>query len=638
MSGRSLLRLRGVSRVYNEGAPNAVTALRSIDLDVDAGEFVAIVGPSGGGKSTLLATLGLLDTPTAGTYEIDNIQSTSLSERRRTRLRAKTLGFVFQAFHLLDRRPLIHSVEMGLLYRGLPRATRRERALEALDRVGLRDRAEAIAGELSGGQRQRAAIARAFAGDCAILLADEPTGNLDSGNGEIVLQEIRRLHESGTTVIVATHSEEIARAAQRRIRIVDGQITEDSGRMSGAASASSEGEWSADHTATTTVLPRVGRWGNACRDAIASLASRPRQAAALTLAVALAVGLIVVSLGLGETARAQVADTFDRHANREVSAHVVTTPDQRLDADAAVRRIASLAGVESAAAMVARGPISLSSLGGTATVTAQLVNGDFVASTGSEVSWAGGQERDLGGDSIVIGRTLAERIGLGPLDATPTIDVGGRRLVVVGVLESSQRYPDLAGQIVASITTPLGLTQWEDDVTLAVRVRTGAARQVGQQLAVAIDPYAPEQVVVNVPIDVSTIRQSIEGGVQIALAAFAALSALIAVATLANAIGLSVQSRRGEFGLRRALGSQAGQLAGLVTLESAVIGLVGGALGLVAGLTAILGFTISQRWMPIFDLRIAPVAVGAGVLLAVLSSLVGAVRAARIEPATALRQ
>jgi macrolide transport system ATP-binding/permease protein len=607
-----------------------VEALRSVDLDIYAGEFVAIVGPSGGGKSTLLAVLGLLDVPTEGTYQLDGVQTTTLNERQRTRLRARDLGFVFQAFHLLDRRPLVDSVEMGLLYRGVARGERRARAEMALNRRGLADRGGALARDLSGGQRQRVAIARAMAGETKILLADEPTGNLDSHSGEAVLDELRGLHADGATVVVVTHSEEVARAAQRRIQISDGRIVGDTGS---AQADTQQPEVMIDDTGRRDAV----RWWDLWRDAVTSVLSRGAQTVALALAVALAVGLIVVSLGLGETARAQVSDTFDSHANRQVAAQVVTSPGDDLNATTVVERVRTVAGVDAVAALITRAPLHVAGLGGTATITARLAEGDFAKATESHITWASAHSRPLDERTILIGRTLAEQLGLGPLDATPTITVDGTHFAVVGIVESSRRFPDLAGQIIADITAPLSNDQWEQNVTLAVHVATGAAQQVGKQLAVAVDPYAPDRVSVEVPIDASTVRQSIEAGVQVALAAFTALAVLVAIATLANAIGMSVMARRGEFGLRRAVGAQARQVAALVACESAVIGLVGGIIGLVVGIAAILGFTITQHWMPIFDLRLAPAAVGIGVVLAMASSIIGATRAARIRPAIALR-
>ncbi|QAY60183.1 macrolide ABC transporter ATP-binding protein/permease [Microbacterium protaetiae] len=627
-----LIRLRGVGRSYGTGTANEVEALRGVDLDIHTGEFVAIVGPSGGGKSTLLAVLGLLDRPTTGSYELTGVETTTLDERQRTRLRARRLGFVFQAFHLLDRRPLADSVEMGLLYRGVARPERRARADAALQRLGIAHRSGALARDLSGGQRQRVAIARALANDTTILLADEPTGNLDSHSGEAVLDELRALHSDGATVIVVTHSEHVAAAADRVIQLADGAIVGDTGSRSTGSPAVPGG--AADEP---VVRDRV-RWRDLWRDAVASVLSRRAQTAALALAVALAVGLIVVSLGLGQTARAQVADTFDSHANREVTAQIVASPDEQLDVAASVRRVDAVAGVDAVSALLTRAPIHVAALGETATVTARLVAGDFAKATESRITWAGSQSRDLTSHTVLLGRTLANNLGIGPLDAVPTIRIDGARFGVVGIVESSDRYPDLAGQVVGSLDAPLAADQWEENITIALRVATGAAQQVGGQLPVAVDPFDPDRVAVEVPVDASTVRAGVESGVQIALAAFAALAVLIAVATLANAIGMSVVARRGEFGLRRAVGAQSGQVAALVASESAVIGFVGGVLGLVLGIAAILGFTMTQRWMPVFDLRLAPLAVAAGVVLAALSSVIGAVRAARVHPAIALRE
>jgi putative ABC transport system ATP-binding protein len=218
-----LLKLAGVWKTYDAGDV-AVHALRGIDLEVGRGEYVAVMGPSGSGKSTLMHILGCLDTPTKGSYRLAGEEVAELSRGRLAELRNQFIGFVFQAFNLLPRASLQRNVELPLLYGGVGGDERRAKAREILNRVGLGDRGRSLPSQLSGGQRQRAAVARALVTGPALLLADEPTGNLDQGTGGEVMELFDELNRAGQTVILVTHDPMVARHAKRIVRIVDGLV------------------------------------------------------------------------------------------------------------------------------------------------------------------------------------------------------------------------------------------------------------------------------------------------------------------------------------------------------------------------------------------------------------------------------
>ncbi len=222
-----LIRLRGISRVYGAGEAE-VRALDGVDIDIEDGEFVAIMGPSGSGKSTAMNVIGCLDAPTAGKYLFNGVEVADLSRDQRALLRRHYLGFVFQGYNLLPRTTALQNVELPLIYKGMGRAERHAAATEALDKVGLASRAHHDPSELSGGQQQRVAIARALAGNPQVILADEPTGNLDTKLSREIMDVLKDLNEvDGLTIIMVTHEADMAQYAKRLIWMVDGRVERD---------------------------------------------------------------------------------------------------------------------------------------------------------------------------------------------------------------------------------------------------------------------------------------------------------------------------------------------------------------------------------------------------------------------------
>jgi putative ABC transport system ATP-binding protein len=222
----SLIRLTDVRKIYltDEVETHAVSG---VHLDIHEGEYISIAGPSGCGKTTLLSILGLLDTPSAGSYALKGREVANLSFADRARIRNREIGFIFQSFNLIGDLTVYENVELPLTYRGLSAIQRKTAAIDALERVGMAHRAKHVPGQLSGGQQQRVAVARALAGKPAILLADEPTGNLDSRNGEAVMELLKELHVSGATICMVTHDERFAGHAERAVHLLDGQVVED---------------------------------------------------------------------------------------------------------------------------------------------------------------------------------------------------------------------------------------------------------------------------------------------------------------------------------------------------------------------------------------------------------------------------
>jgi len=223
---RAILSLRDVVKSYVMGA-EAVHALSGVSIDIEKNEYVAIMGPSGSGKSTLMNIIGCLDVPTSGSYSLDGEMVATKSEGELAEIRNRLIGFVFQTFNLIPRSDIFHNVELPLIYGGMPKAERRERTEQAIEQVGLADRMKHKPNELSGGQRQRVAIARALVFNPSIILADEPTGNLDSKTGDEIMEMFDNLHNAGQTIILVTHEDHIAAHSHRIIRLRDGKIETD---------------------------------------------------------------------------------------------------------------------------------------------------------------------------------------------------------------------------------------------------------------------------------------------------------------------------------------------------------------------------------------------------------------------------
>ena len=222
-----LIELRNVYKIYSEGLESEVRALDGVSLDIEKGEFVAVVGQSGSGKSTMMNVLGCLDIPTRGTYHLDGVDVLELSDKQLSRIRNKQIGFIFQQYTLIQNLTVLENVELPLIYQGIDPIDRRELAMQALARVGLADRAQHKPTQMSGGQQQRVAIARAISTRPPIIMADEPTGALDSRTGHEVLGFLQQLNKEGSTVILITHDNGIAATARRIVRIADGKIIED---------------------------------------------------------------------------------------------------------------------------------------------------------------------------------------------------------------------------------------------------------------------------------------------------------------------------------------------------------------------------------------------------------------------------
>ncbi|MEV7611177.1 ATP-binding cassette domain-containing protein [Microbacterium sp. NPDC089320] len=494
------LTLRDITKRYGTRL-SSVDALRGVDLDVPQGSYIAIQGESGSGKSTLLNVLGLLDAPSTGTYLIDRQDVAALKEGAACAHRSETFAFVFQAFHLLDRRSVVENVELSMHYRGVDPRRMRTRALAALADVGIADLADAKPRQLSGGQRQRVAIARALASGAPIVVADEPTGNLDSSTTEAVMTSFENLRQHGATLILVTHSEQVAQHADRQIHVVDGEVQErtEEGCTENPPPIKHHEEPKTPGKAST-VRPTA-----AVRDAAANLLSRPGRAAGLIAAIAVAATLFVATLGLSATAQQQVSESFDAVKSRDVTA-TVSGDGVSATVETGLPDVAeSLADLNGSAAVAILEDLGTASVRvgapREATDTSTYASyGDIRTALRLDIDWTDAPMASLASNQVLVGAYLAEGIGMAPVDLAPTIEIAGRTLVVVGVITDSPRAPDLLGKAVTGgDENPETANPPTSTVTAYVVTEMGAAASIAEEAPLVLDPVQPERVDVASP-------------------------------------------------------------------------------------------------------------------------------------------
>ena len=628
--------LDDVSKIYPVQPP--VHALRNANLVIEPGDFVAIEGPSGSGKSTLLNVIATLDSPTSGLLYINDVDVALLSEADRSRLRSSTFGFVFQAFHLMRHRTACENVELGLVYRGLQGQVRRAKALEALAQVGLAHRAHTVARKLSGGESQRVAIARAMVSGAPVIVADEPTGNLDSTNSASVVATLKELAARGTTVILVTHDPDVAQQASRRLAVRDGVLTESAGHPSPSGGIGAD----AREEETAGVASQL-RMRTLVQEAAAALQSRPGRTAGLAGTVALATGLVVATLGLASSASSQVSSRFDVQRSRDVTISLPTVASATGEAAAdlprdASERLAQVSGIVEAGVVERRAVVPVSTGLSSPPVAMHVagVSDQALRATEAKITPARGQGALLGANQVLVGSVAAQSLGLGPIELEPTLVIDGRTFVARGLLTEDRRAPDLATAVLASPDDAASLSSLET-ATMYLATAPGAAAQVARQVPLALDPTHPERFVAEATLDPLALRGQIQTDLKVILVTLSVLAALGSIMSVGNAMLVGVLERAGELGLRRAIGARPRHLFQQVCLESTIVGVGGGLLGLAGGIFVVLTVTLVKHWVPVFDFRLAPLALVAGTAVGAIGGATAARRAGRIQPADALR-
>lgn len=643
-----LLRLRGISRRIPNSAEMAV---KDGTGTINRGEFVCIIGPSGSGKTTLLAILGLLDRPSTGEYLFDGVDVETLSESRRNHLRGTKVGFVFQNSYLVPEESTERNVALGLRVRGVKPSEQSSLVVDVLRRVGLESAMSNRAGNLSGGERQRAALARAVVTGPDVILADEPTGALDSESTARLIRLLQDINASGTTVIVVTHDPLMAAAAGRTLRIDDGVLhASQPNRPAVARHFSRAGAThvakakNADHhPAARCASTRTSRLGQEIADGVTAPLLRPWRALLVLLAYVLGIGAVVAATGILGASTGQIVKRLTDEASNEIIA-ADTSPSgaswQALNTMTAT--ITHLEGVLSAAPVRTFATVSntITRLRGANTPFAGrvIVTDDrFMATHGMHASFGSPDllSNQWNGPGVAVGATAAETLFVG--DATPgiTLWVNDRPVPVVAILaQTGDALLDdavyLSPGSVPVLTDPV-------DSLVDVHTKPGYAEPLATAIPLALEPTNPGE------IQVSTVAQlaNLEQGISHDLSNLMSIIGWVVLATSTLAAGatmfLSVQHRSPEIALRRAMGASRLSIFRLFAVEGSTTGLLGGMLGtgLGAGLTSWLACL--NGWPLAMGLPVVLLGLAAGLGAGMVASIVPAVYAARQDPAQILR-
>ena len=662
--------IQGVSQHFIQG-DTRIDVLKNIDLKVRYGEVVAILGPSGSGKSTLLNILGLLSTPASGSYLLDGTDTATFNAAQRAEARLDSIGFVFQAFHLIEHKNVYRNVELPLIYRGVPKAERAQRVEDTLALLGLSHRTDAPITTLSGGEKQRVAIARALIGEPALLLCDEPTGSLDEELTREVIDLLRECTGERQSTIVITHDPLVAEHCDRVLRMHEGQLIEQ--KTPGHEETTVRAPLNQLSFAEGQASKPQGRgrapWALASlKEAWDATVHRVRRNIFTMLGVVLGIASLVLTVGLTATISGQLADSFDIFRAKHLTVSSTRTePMSRtellsLAASENYRRVSQLNGVTGTAlvdqlyesADVQRGPDNFGERGANVTAAVLAATPSIFSVQGHELVW--GRTFDEGhverNDKVVVlSESVMRQLAL-PYSPGVTVYIRDEPYTVIGVVRENPSLTLSYG----SVYLPLGAKPGADDeeaqpaagggaaaaqtgkrsTQIVVSTVAGAANQIAEEAPYALSPERPTLYSVSIPPEPKTLREAVDQQQRTMLLAMSVITLVIGAMGIMNTFLVAVMERRREVGLRLAIGMRPSGILLQFSAEALLTGILGAVAGIVLAVNGISIVSLMNRWTPIISADTILLGLGAGALVGVLAGLYPAAKASRIDPAQTL--
>ena len=662
--------IQGVSQHFMQG-DTRIDVLKNIDLKVRYGEVVAILGPSGSGKSTLLNILGLLSTPASGSYLLDGTDTATFNAAQRAEARLDSIGFVFQAFHLIEHKNVYRNVELPLIYRGVPKAERAQRVADTLALLGLSHRTDAPITTLSGGEKQRVAIARALIGEPALLLCDEPTGSLDEELTREVIDLLRECTGDQQSTIVITHDPLVAEHCDRVLRMHEGQLIEqDAPRQEETTARASLNQPS--FTEEQVSKPQgSGRtpWARASlKEAWDATVHRVRRNIFTMLGVVLGIASLVLTVGLTATISGQLADSFDIFRAKHLTISSTRTGSMSraellsLAASENYRRVSQLNGVTGTALVdqldestdIQRGPDNFGERGANVTASVLAATPTIFSVQGHELVW--GRTFDEGhverNDKVVVlSESVMRQLAL-PYSPGVTVYIRDEPYTVIGVVRENPSLTLSYG----SVYLPLGAKPGADveeaqpaagggavaaqtgkrSTQIVVSTVAGAANQIAEEAPYALSPERPALYSVSVPPEPKTLREAVDQQQRTMLLAMSVITLVIGAMGIMNTFLVAVMERRREVGLRLAIGMRPSGILLQFSAEALLTGILGAVAGIVLAVNGISIVSLMNRWTPIISADTILLGLGAGALVGVLAGLYPAAKASRIDPAQTL--